>query len=48
LCGRDISADFGLPITASNLAMLWNVVSLAAGQAPVDGYGRLLREWPAL
>jgi maleate isomerase len=43
-----MEADFGLPIIASNLAMLWHVVSLAGGAAPVEGHGRLLREWPAL
>ena len=43
-----LEADFGLPIIASNLAMLWHVASLAGGKVPVDGYGRLLREWPAL
>ncbi|MSP39502.1 MAG: hypothetical protein EXR70_13525 [Deltaproteobacteria bacterium] len=32
---------------ASNPAMLWDILSQLRRRAPLDGYGRLLAEWPA-
>jgi maleate isomerase len=31
---------------ASNPAMLWDILSQLGPRAPVNGYGRLLAEWP--
>jgi len=35
-------------VVASNPAMLWYVLSRVGKKYPIGGYGRLLREWPAL
>ena len=44
-----LEADLGVPIVASNLAMLWHVASLCGHTSSVAaGGGRLLREWPAV
>lgn len=33
---------------ASNPAMLWHILSQLGQRAPVNGYGRLLADWPAI
>jgi hypothetical protein len=35
-------------VIASNPAMLWYVLSQLGLAYPISGYGRLMREWPAL
>lgn len=43
-----IETELGLTVIASNPAMLWYVLSKLNLAYPISGYGRLLREWPAL
>jgi hypothetical protein len=43
-----IETDLGTTVIASNPAMLWYVLSKLGLAYPVAGYGRLMREWPAL
>ena len=43
-----IETELGLTVIASNPAMLWYVLSQLNLAYPMSGYGRLLREWPAL
>lgn len=43
-----IETDLGTTVIASNPAMLWCVLSKLALFYPMAGYGRLMREWPAL
>jgi maleate cis-trans isomerase len=40
--------DIGKPVVASNPAMLWYILSKLGRTYHIDGYGRLLREWPSL
>ena len=40
--------DIGKPVVASNPAMLWYILSQLGRTYHIDGYGRLLREWPPL
>ena len=44
----EMEAEFGLPIVASNPAMLWSVASQLGGTFSIEGKGRLVREWPPL
>ena len=44
----EMEAEFGLPIVASNPAMLWSVASQLGGSFSIEGKGRLVREWPPL
>ena len=44
----EMEAEFGLPVVSSNPAMLWAVVSKLGRRHPIEGKGRLVREWPAL
>ncbi len=44
----EMEAEFGLPIVASNPAMLWSVASQLGGTFSIADKGRLVREWPAL
>jgi len=37
-----------LPVVASNPAMLWFILSQLGRRFSIDGYGKLLREWPAV
>lgn len=37
--------DLGVPVVASNPAMLWHVLAKLGRRCQVDGYGRLLAEW---
>ncbi len=43
-----LEAKTGVPVVASNPAMLWNLLSRLGRRCPSPGYGRLLAEWPAL
>jgi len=36
-----------VPVIASNPAMFWSVLSKLSVKESVNGYGRLLRDWPA-
>jgi len=47
-CLERIEADLKTTVIASNPAMLWYVLSKLGMRYPTNGYGRLLREWPAL
>jgi hypothetical protein len=47
-CLERIEAELKSTVIASNPAMLWYVLSRLGIKYPASGYGRLLREWPAL
>jgi maleate cis-trans isomerase len=47
-CLERIESELGAPVIASNPAMFWYVLSKLGMKYPISGYGRLLREWPAL
>jgi maleate isomerase len=42
-----LEEKLGVPVIASNPAMLWNLLSRLGWPCPVAGYGRLLANWPA-
>jgi maleate cis-trans isomerase len=43
-----LESELGKTVVASNPAMLWYVLSKLRLRYPISGYGRLLRDWPAL
>lgn len=43
-----IEAEVRVPVVASNPAMLWYVLSRLGLTYHIEGYGQLLRAWPAL
>ena len=45
-CLDKIESELQKTVIASNPAMIWYVLSKLQLQHPVNGYGRLLREWP--
>ena len=45
---EDIETQLGTTAIASNPAMLWYVLSKLNLSYPMAGYGRLMRDWPAL
>jgi Arylmalonate decarboxylase len=47
-CLERIESELKSTVIASNPAMFWYVVSRLGMKYPMNGYGRLLREWPAL
>lgn len=47
-CLERIEQDLKKTVIASNPAMFWYVCSKLGKKYPMSGYGRLLREWPAL
>jgi hypothetical protein len=47
-CLERIETELNATVVASNPAMFWYVVSNLGLRHPMSGYGRLLREWPAL
>jgi hypothetical protein len=47
-CLERIESELGATVIASNPAMFWYVLSKLQLKYPIHGYGRLLREWPAL
>jgi hypothetical protein len=47
-CLERIESELQATVIASNPAMFWYVLSRLGMNYPMAGYGRLLREWPAL
>lgn len=47
-CLERIESELNATVIASNPAMFWYVLSKLKLSYPMAGYGRLLREWPAL
>jgi hypothetical protein len=47
-CLERIESELQKTVIASNPAMLWYVLSKLKLSYPMSGYGRLLREWPAI
>ena len=47
-CLERIESELQATVIASNPAMFWYVLSKLGLQYPMSGYGRLLREWPAI
>lgn len=47
-CLERIESELKMTVISSNPAMLWYVLSKLQLKYPISGYGRLLREWPAL
>ena len=47
-CLERIESELKATVVASNPAMFWYVLSKLKLSYPMGGYGRLLREWPAL
>jgi maleate cis-trans isomerase len=45
---QKMETELGLPIVASNPAMLWMILSKLGQRYRISGYGRLLSDWPAL
>jgi maleate isomerase len=45
---QQIENRLGIPVVTSNSAMLWHLLSKLQLRYAISGYGRLLREWPAL
>jgi len=47
-CLERIESELHATVVASNPAMFWYVLSKLKLSYPMGGYGRLLREWPAI
>jgi hypothetical protein len=47
-CLERIESELNATVIASNPAMFWYVLSKLKHSYPMTGYGRLLREWPAV
>jgi hypothetical protein len=47
-CLERVESELDATVIASNPAMLWYVLSKLGLKYPMTGYGRLMREWPAL
>jgi len=47
-CLERIESELNATVIASNPAMFWYVLSKLGKNYPMTGFGRLLREWPAL
>jgi maleate isomerase len=43
-----LEEKLGVPVVASNPAMLWHILSRLGVKCSVSGYGKLLEKWPAL
>ena len=43
---QQIENDLKITAVASNPAMLWEILSQLGRRAPIEGYGKLLAEWP--
>ena len=43
-----LEEQLGVPVVASNPAMLWNILSRLNVRCSIDGHGKLLKNWPAL
>ena len=44
----EMESEFGVPVVASNPAMLWSIASKLGRSFSIQGKGRLVREWPPL
>src|SRR5262245_51963489 len=47
-CLEKMESELGVPVIASNPAMLWFMLSKLGLKHHISGYGRLLETWPAL
>jgi len=47
-CLERIESELNATVVASNPAMFWYVLSKLGMKYPMNGYGRLLLEWPAI
>ena len=47
-CLERIESELKSTVVASNPAMFWYVLSELGSKYPMSGYGRLVREWPAI
>ena len=45
---QQIENRLGIPVVTSNTAMLWHLLSKLQLKRAISGYGKVLREWPAL
>jgi maleate cis-trans isomerase len=43
-----LERQLAVPVIASNPAMLWHILSRLEVRCSIDGYGKLLKNWPAL
>jgi maleate cis-trans isomerase len=43
-----LERELAVPVIASNPAMLWHILSRLEVRCSIDGYGKLLKNWPAL
>jgi maleate cis-trans isomerase len=43
-----LEEKLGVPVIASNPAMLWHILSRLNVKCSISGYGKLLKNWPAL
>jgi len=43
-----LEEQLGVPVVASNPAMLWHILSRLGVKCSIRGYGKLLENWPAL
>jgi maleate isomerase len=43
-----LEKELAVPLIASNPAMLWHILSRLNVKCSIQGYGKLLKEWPAL
>jgi maleate isomerase len=43
-----LERQLSVPVIASNPAMLWNILSRLNVKCSIDGYGKLLKDWPSL
>jgi maleate cis-trans isomerase len=43
-----LEQQLAVPVVASNPAMLWNILSRLNVKCSIDGYGKLLKDWPDL
>jgi maleate isomerase len=43
-----LEEKLGVPVVASNPAMLWHILSRLGVKCSISGYGKLLESWPAL
>jgi maleate isomerase len=43
-----LEAELGVPVVASNPAMLWHILARLDVRCSIDGHGRLLKNWPPL
>jgi maleate cis-trans isomerase len=42
-----LETQLAVPVIASNPAMFWNILSRLAVKCSINGYGKLLKDWPA-